>query len=250
MTKTLLLSFLFLIPLPAFANTLTVYPNAAGSISTSNDGNVYFDTNNQSWTTVHNAASGGGINQSPTNNIFVTFFQTGSSNNTWLNLARSYFLFDTSALTSSATISGATFSLYGTSKEDLLTITPDINVYSATPSSNTSLALGDYSQVGTTAFSTTITYAGWSTSGYNDFVLNSNGISNISLTGVSKFSARNAQYDVANSAPPYNDTRVTSDVDADFASNSTGDTHKPKLVITYSLPSSAPPPPTTFFSFQ
>ena len=37
--------------------------------------------------------------------------------------------------------------------------------------SDTALAAGDFNSLGSTAFSTAITFAGWSTSAYNDFVL-------------------------------------------------------------------------------
>ena len=74
------------------------------------------------------------------------------------------------------------------------------------------------------------TYANYSISGYNDFTLNANGIAAISKTGISKFSARNANYDVAASSPPWVDSGLSS---LYFYMAEQGTGYKPKLVVTY-----------------
>ena len=155
------------------------------------------------------------------------------SSNNFGELWRSIFTFDTSPLTTDATISATVFSLSGYAKTDGLAITPDVNVYGSTPASNNDLVAGDYTQVGTTAYSdSVIAYADWSTTGYNDFTFNSTGLSNVSKTGITRLGARNANYDVANSAPTTNNADATSGVNGyyDQADND------PKLVVTYTVP--------------
>jgi hypothetical protein len=133
-------------------------------------------------------------------------------------------------LTASANISAAVLSLYGTLKSDGLSATPDTNVCSSAPASNTVLVAGDFDSLGATAFATAIAYAAWSTAGFNDFTLNASGVANISLTGVSKFGARNFNYDAINNAPPWVSLGLsrTQFATADSAND-------PKLVVTYTL---------------
>lgn len=156
-----------------------------------------------------------------------------SLTNKWLILYRGIFLFDTSGLPDGCTIEDpSTLSLYGMGKGDnTLAWYPNINIYSSAPASNTALAAGDYDSLGTTAFSSPITYAGWSTTGYNDFSLNTAGKNNISKTDVSKFGARNAGYDVANSAPTPWMPNCSAFLSTNFAEKGAG--FKPKLVVTY-----------------
>lgn len=157
-----------------------------------------------------------------------------SSRNTtdrWGNLIRSIFLFDTSSLPDDAEILDAGLSLYGYAKQDQLGITPDANIYSSNPASNTALVPADYTSLGTTPFSTAIPYASWNTGGYNDFTLNSEGLAAISKTGVSKYGARNPSHDVANLEPGWQAGK-SSFLQCYFSEQGTG--YKPKLLINYS----------------
>jgi hypothetical protein len=149
----------------------------------------------------------------------------------WRVIFRSIVLFDTASLPDEATISNAVLSLYGSSKSDGLAVSPTVNIYSSNPASDTALEAADYTRLGTTAFSSDITYANWSVSGYNDFLLNSSGIASIANTGVSKFGFRNANYDVANSAPAWAYS-ANSGMAAYAAEQGAG--YKPKLAVTYS----------------
>src|SRR5690606_32562675 len=140
--------------------------------------------------------------------------------------------FDTSSIGATSTITSATLSFRAFDKTNALG-EPTTYVVSATPASNTALANSDYSQVGSTSFGT-LTYASASTAGYNDITLDSNGIANISKTGVSKFALRN-QYDFLNSTAPswfanlYAGLRVYTDDQFDTAND-------PKLTVIYSEP--------------
>ncbi len=209
-------------------STLEVSP---GSIGTNNPVDGYMQNwgDNQTWADVRNAAGNDSAYTGETGTP-VVWIQNGSVSG-FIRIMRSIFCFDTSALTSEATISATVLSLYGTAKEDSVSITPDINIYLATPASTTSIANGDYAQIGTTAqCDTAITYSGFSTTGFNAFTFNATGIGNVSKTGISKFGARNANKDVANSAPPYTGSMVSSSFTANY---SNAGSNKPKLVVTY-----------------
>jgi len=214
-------------------STLTVYPDANPE-STSFDGRVLYGLDNSTWNDLVVAASGNGATDTDT--IAHGFsFTSGTNSNTWYQIGRGWFLFDTSALGSTANISAATLSLYGASQNDLLSAAPDINIYSATTASNTAASNSDYGGCGATALcDTAVTYAGWNMSGYNNFALNASGKANISKNGISKFSSRNANYDLANSPPPWLSGNKISNCYCHHADGTTGD---PKLVITYTTPS-------------
>lgn len=214
-------------------DTLTVYP---GSIGTDNPVNGQVSENlspsENTWANVRNAA-GTGNNKTTSNGQCISFTSGASSTpNRWEQIIRSIFCFDTSGLTSGATISATTLSLYGTNAFDGLSATPNIDVYLATPAATDTLANGDYAQIGTTSQTgSPITYANWSTSSYNVFTFNI--YTGISKTGITSLGVRNANYDVANSQPPWIAGEYGSNLNCYFAHNAT---NKPKLVVTYTLP--------------
>jgi hypothetical protein len=216
-------------------DTLTVY-SQANPASTAMNEQVYRVVTSETWATII-AGAGNGSQYVGAGGDWFCGFQSSSIVAQFGSNIRTIFLFDTSALTSSASISAAVISLYGESKlDDFATpSTPDINVYTSTPASNTVKADADYTQVGSTAqCDTAITFAGFSTTAYNDFTLNATGISNVSKTGISKFGARNVNHDVAASAPTAAGTIKTGRVSGYFA-NETGTTKDPKLVVTYTV---------------
>lgn len=208
--------------------SLTVYPDPHPE-STSVDGRVAHGGTNLSWATI--IAESGNTAVDTESDIWAMHFLAGTTTNLWNELTRGIFLFDTSPLTTDAIITEAILSLWGESKFDNLAASPDINIYLSAPASNTALAAGDFDSLGSTPFATAITYANFLTAAYNDFTLNGSGISNISLTGVSKFGSRNANYDVAGSLPPWvsGGTARLRIRYADVA----GTTNDPKIVITY-----------------
>ena len=218
--------------------TLTVYPNADPE-STSVDGYVNHIEGGVAFGTLVAGAGTGASDTTAENEIVL--IDSGINSNTWDEIWRSIFLFDTSPLTASATISAATMSIMGTYKFDTFAtdINLNINIYTSAPASNTALVAGDYDSLGTTAQSdTAITYANWlTTPAYNDFVLNATGLGNISKTAVTKFGARNANYDVANSAPTWEESKQAR-LGGNY-SDAAGTSSDPKLVITYTLPAVA-----------
>lgn len=225
---------------PVYAATLTVYPDP-GTGATTVDGRIYYgNAVPQSWATVHDSANSGpnGAITPATDPNAILGYQYAVTGLFQID-ERFFALFDTSPLTAGATISAATLSLFGeatnTSDDSGGAVAVAANIYSSSPASNNNLVTGDYSQVGTTAYSTNIAYASWSTTAYNDFVFNASGLAAISKTSISKFSARDAVYDVANSPPPTAAGSFTSM--GSNTADASGTANDPKLVITYSLPS-------------
>uniref|UniRef100_A0A6M3IJB0 Uncharacterized protein n=1 Tax=viral metagenome TaxID=1070528 RepID=A0A6M3IJB0_9ZZZZ len=225
-------------------DSATFYPDAHIE-TTSVDGRLYDAGEDTTWQTL--VAKPGDTAQDSTADAYGVYIASTSTGNQWAALIRSIFLFDTSGLDDGAIISAATLSIMSgdiggavpAGKKDLLSIIPDVNIYSSAPVANTSLAAGDFDSCGTTPFSTTITYANWAAGGtYNDFALNATGIAAISKTGVSKFSARNANYDVAEELDPGNHapawSSFTDSALAIFYAEK-GNGYKPKLVVTYTV---------------
>lgn len=209
--------------------TETFYPNASPE-TVSVDGYANHYQLNQTWNTIVNGA--GTASNDSSASAGGCYWRAGNSEPLWRDLRRSLYLFDTSSLDNSTVIVSAVLSLYGESKSDPSNNTPDINIYSSNPASDTAVAAGDYDSVGAIAFcDTPITYANWNTSGYNDFTFNATGIASVNLTGVSYYGARNANYDTANSSPPNWGNSLETWMFAYFAEQ--GDGYKPRLTVTY-----------------
>lgn len=214
-------------------DTLTVYPDAGDPAASAVDGPVERNGVDETWATIR-AATGTGTGATTTVSPFIDIRASATANQ-WQLLGRSIFLFNTSALTASATISSATLSLYGEAAQtfDNLSVSPNIDIYTSAPASNTTLALGDFSTLGTTSQTgSPITYAGWNGAGYNAFAFNATGIASISKTGVSKFGAQNANYDASNVAPTW--TNVARSAVSGYYADQLGSTNDPKLEVTYS----------------
>jgi hypothetical protein len=214
--------------------TLTVYPDA-GIGATTVDGAVLCTdgTGTFSWATIR-AANGTSVDHDANAQDVVVGFGDWGTPNTWNFLLRGIFTFDTSALGAGALISSATFSIQGVSQSNNAG-TIDINIYSAAPLANNALNAADYQTCGAVPFSTTIPYASWSVTGYNDFVLNADGIAAINKTGITKFSARDATHDVGGVEPSSPWGGFSSLLICDFA-DAVGTGTDPKLVIEYTVP--------------
>ena len=208
--------------------------------SSQNDGVCYYTSNtNRSWATQHDAAASEVVLDNPGGETLIAGIGVGNAANTFRNLIRSFFLFDTSSLPDGATITSATISIYGTNKDATNDVpAPDIGLVATTPASDTAIATGDYDQQGTTLLSNTISYNSWSTTGYNTFTLNASGLSAISKTGITKLGFR-IESDRTNTAP-------TGDIFYSgvkrvfgyfYTNNASVD---PKLEITYTVPASGP----------
>ena len=215
--------------LPLVLNTEgTFYPDPDPE-TTSVDGDVRRQSVTESWATI--IAGAGNAKGDASASAQSVLIAAGGTTDIWTQNNRGIFLYDTSALGAGATVSAAIKSLFGAGKTDNGSFVPDINIYASTPASNTALENADYGQTGSTPFSTAISYANYSTIAYNDFELNEDGIAAISVTGVSKFSAKNANYDVAESPPTWVIDKLA------FLTNYFADqadlTNDPKFAVTY-----------------
>jgi len=173
------------------------------------------------------AGTGKGVT---TTTLTAPYLASSTTSDQYAQIIRNIFCFGTSTLGGTALVSAATFSVYGQAAgvEQLAGYT--VGVVATTPAATNTLAASDYGQFGTTDFATRIAHAAWNAAGYNDFVLNAAGISNISTTGVSKFGTRQGQ-DIDNSAPTWGSGQA-SYVGFNFADVGS---NLPKLVVTFTL---------------
>jgi hypothetical protein len=218
-------------------STLTTYPDADPETNTV-DGFVARDGVDEAFASIISGA-GNTADSSSASNSMVRI-QCSAITNQWASCRRSMFLYLTSGLTSSATISAAVLSVYGQGAYvDDVSGSPTLNIYSANPASNTALATSDYANCGTTPYlDTSVAYSAWSASAYNDYNLNAAGIAAVSKTGVSKFSMRNANYDVAATAPPWGSSGAM--YFGGYWADQTGTANDPKLVVTYTIEETVP----------
>jgi len=199
-------------------DTLTVYP-AAGANSPC-DGNLYKQAIN-SWSSC--------LASTPTAYTTDTLFSTANGYyNNYYFIGRGILNFDTSTLTSAATISSAVLSLYVFDCEPSETGV-SVAIYDFNPASTADISASDWSNFGSGVFSNSINLASLGTSAYNDFTLNASGINNISKAGVSSFGTKNSNDSAATA--PTNQNRFRSRT-SDYGSN------KPKLVVTYTFAAS------------
>lgn len=178
-----------------------------------------------SWSSIRNAGSGTYIASSSGERIATVQADAGGFN--WL--ARGILAFNTSILGNNIRIISTKVRIYGNNKADTLSITPVLHLASATPSNPASLAAGDFSQIGRVTFGN-ITYAGFSTAGWNEFASNDNIILNINNLGYSCFSLQLSN-DINDAAPTLPGSVATST----FAINMIDGSNQPELVIEYEL---------------
>ncbi len=222
----------------AVSDSATFYPDAHPE-TTSVDGYVgstaYASEAGVDWATLRADAGGqAGDTQALYGTITDFLSDITPHTNKWRYLYRCIILFDTSGLPDSATISAATLSLYGHTKTDPTSNTPDVNIYSSAPASDTALVNGDFDSLGDAPLcGTPITYGNWNILGYNDFIFNAAGLATISKTGVSKFGTRGGtKYDITGASAPTWGSYVRTYIYGYMAEQGNG--YKPKLVVTYS----------------
>jgi len=221
----------------------TFYPDAAGV-----DGAVYHDGVNASWGTIRAAAGNG---EDDTNDVGQhALIQAGSSAGNHFALFRGIYVFDTSAIDDGATINTAVFSLYVTSRDNSCSGAGSVNskmvLVASEPTSNTALANGDFTKLGTVDFGRSVQQDSITDSAYNDITVNAAGLLKISSTSVTKFGTRYG-WDFDNLDPwsngatwaaGYCDNAITGN-----RSEHAGTSQDPKLVVTWTAPGSPTPTP-------
>ena len=217
-------------------DTLTVYPDADAETNTVDGFASRTATGSFSVCRTGSGASANSVAQ-----YIWTGFGCSSTAGVWNNFYRAFTYFNTSSLTSYATISDAVLSLYPYSTYFVKTLlNQSYSLVSATSASDTNIVSADYlyTNFGTTLFAPAFDVASIAVS-YNDFVFNSDGINAISLSGITRIGHR-LEADRTGTAPSWSSGKAVRAAmnSADY----TGTTTDPKLVITYTV--SAPPTPT------
>lgn len=205
-------------------DTLTQYPRTIGTNEPC-DGLLKGEHANS--TLADLIASAGTSTYSTTTGVALV---ASATENLYSSLYRAEFCFDTSSLTSGADISAVVLSLYGYSKANGLGDI-GVSITASTPAATSSLANSDFEAVGDVAFSTKV-YADLNTSGYTDWTLDSNGIANISKTGISCYGEKST-WDLAGSGPTWANSKNS--LYYSRSASTAGTTSDPKLVVTYTV---------------
>ena len=220
----------------------TVFPDPGSGGALYVDGTARRDGQNTTWTAPTGVRNGVGTgNQvTPSANIQIVYYSAAAPGaGDWGQAWRSIMNFNTSAI-GTDDISAAVLSVKGSSKQDDTGSTPEAGIYAPTPASTNVIVDADYNIAnwGSTLLSSTVTYANWSTTAYNDFTLTAtSGLSGISKTATTTLGSREVKYDVGNTAPNWVADALTNMVGI---SADTADTvSDPKLVITHAAAAAA-----------
>jgi len=183
----------------------TFYPDPDPE-TTSVDGWVrHYVADGDTWGNIRDGA-GTDVRDDYTDTTLVKI-KADSVNDQWEMICRGIFLFDTSILPDDSYISDGFLRLTGTGKGQTSDWSPAIGIFSANPASNTGLVAGDFDSLGTTVLTNYISYANFDVgSKGNYFNFNSDGLSAINTTGISKFGAR-TDYDALNITPTWEESK-------------------------------------------
>lgn len=214
-------------------DTLTTYPDPSNPGTVASWGLVRRTGVDETWSTISAGVGNTLSNVTPGSVIRIA---STTTTNQWGAIGRTVYCFDTHLIgQAGGVVQSATVDLYVQSKTDNLAITPDIDLYAATPASVSSIAATDYSNIGTTSCTgSALTYASLTASQYNVLTLNSTGLAQINATGVTSFGVCNASYDTAGVAPTWS-SNVASFINV-YQPNQDGTSLDPRLVITFSVP--------------
>lgn len=168
----------------------------------------------------------GSNNDSATTNANVILLASATSNQ-FAELIKVGFNFDTSALTSGATINSAVLSVYISAKANGLG-SDSYGVVQFTPPGTNSIGFSEWSQFGSTIQSDAISYASITTSAFNDFTLTAGGIALINKTGITSLGLL-SKWVIDNSFGGVWGSGLSSSITVNFADSA----NKPKLTIDY-----------------
>lgn len=172
---------------PVTADAVTTFYPDPHPESTTVDGRVHQTGTDLSWADLRDGA-GDGFEDSTTALFCPRLDSSAATSDTWDFMVRGIHLFDTAALSDAATISDAEFGFKTDTIDD--NFDQSFEIVGSTPTSNTGLANGDYTQLGTTRYATATDLGSLTTSGYNAIPLNATGIAAIAQTGITKLGTR------------------------------------------------------------
>lgn len=208
--------------------TLTAFP-VAGANSPC-DGPVGRVGQNETFSTIQGGSGNQGGLETTASDTTVEITASTTSNQ-FAAIKRSGYNFDTSAIGSGQTISATVFSIVANFKTNGLG-SDSYDCVDFNPSATNAIPAGAFVQFGSTSYAN-ITYASLDTgnTNYNDWNLDSNGINNVSTSGISSFGLRSG-WDRANSFGGAWSSGAGTRFNANYA-DQTGTTKDPKLVVTY-----------------
>ena len=217
------------------SSTLVFHPDADPE-STCIDGIVQVFSQNIRWNSAKSRTNGTSVGSTAaTRSIVDNSVFDFAGNLDFTILLRSYFLFDTSSISPETEIISATLSIYSTGSGNIGLagfFQANLVLLSSNPQSNIDLVLSDYSRTrfGSTPLAPILSIATFNASiEYHDFLLNTDGLSNLILGGVSKFGFRGeSDYD-DDPVNPFG-AEITSGGSGYFA-DQLGSTQDPRLVI-------------------
>lgn len=233
-----------LVPGLAFTTT-TVYPDPDPETTTV-DGTCGWSGSDTAFATVR-AHVGNATNPNDAaasandnvNNYLCRLLNGAVDFNQLRQMNRACYLFDTSSIPDTDSISSAIFSIAGNTGPTINQVNGTVNTVrldKCNPASNTAIAATDFdiTKWDTVAQSdTTLSYSSWpADDAYADFALNATGIGNISKTGVTKLGLRDS-IDFLNTGLSGNGGTVQDGGNCDFA-DTAGTSTDPKLVIVHS----------------
>lgn len=163
--------------------TTTFYPGSGNGDGTQVSNSMYSQAQ---WDAIHDATTASGVEYNVTES--TTYYSPGRwSNASTVQNMRSYYPIDTSSLTSGATITDATFSVYVTDHYSASVpggAPMGFSLLQGNQTSTTALSTSDYPPASWTKLATDISDASITTSAYNTWTLNSSGKGAINKTGV------------------------------------------------------------------
>ena len=156
-----------------------------------------------------------------------------TTSNQYGTLSRGGFVFDMTAIPSTAVISALTLELYVVSKQDNFAMA--VGIVDFTPASLTSFATSDYGNFGTTRYATDKTITSISTTAYASYALNATAIAAAQAAIATKWALGfRLDKDIDNSAPTWS-SGLNGRIVAKFADEPDVGL-RPKLIVTYTIP--------------
>lgn len=209
-------------------DTLTAYP--LGGANSPCDGPVNMVGQDTSFATLVASSGNQGGLESTVSDVCAGI-NASSTSNQFSAIQRSGYNFDSSALTSGATISATALDICVNFKRNDL----GSDSYSAVdfnPASTASIPNTDFANFGSTAYAT-VAYASVDAGGstYTTWSLNAGGQGNVSKTGISSFGMR-SEWDRSGTFGGVWSSNAESRIQAFYADN-TGTSLDPKLTVTY-----------------
>jgi hypothetical protein len=211
----------------------TKYP-AASNAGTTCDGYVTRDVGTEETFATIRAGAGTAFAASATT-IIGGALSSGGTSGYYYAIRRAFYSFDTSPIGAGKTISAEVFSLRGTDYAIGLGATGLSLCAVAGSGAPNTLAASVYGLLGGTKFAE-ITSSAWSVAGYNAFTFNADGITDASMTGITKIGTK-LGWDVDNNFTGTWGADTTSSF-TNRSADYTGTTSDPKLDITYATAAS------------